>query len=135
LQDKKEKDGVHGDSKLKVKIKYIENFKGLPALQVSVSTDGKNYEPITIYALLELIHWIFRSEDLRYPPEDGYEGRRQLFRAIKEVEGGNSPENVVRKFKCNKGTFDAIEFVEKPTEEEYEKLRRKKVSEKKTIFF
>lgn len=122
---KKEKDGHHGGLQLKVKVKYTEDFKHLPALQVSVSTDGKNYEPITIYALLELIHWMFRSEDLRYPAEDGYEGRRQLFRAIKEVEQGASPETVVKRFKCSKGTFDAIQFVEKPTEEEYEKLKRR----------
>jgi len=110
---------------LKVKVKYTEDFKHLPALQVSILTDGKNYEPITLYSLLELIHWVFRSEDLRFPPEEGYEGRRQLFRAIKQIEEGNLPETVVRKFKCNKGTFDAVEFVEKPTEQEYEKLRKK----------
>jgi hypothetical protein len=113
---------------LKVKVEYTEDFKHLPALQVSVSTDGKNYEPITIYSLLELVHWIFRSEDLRFPQEDGYEGRRQLFRAIKEVEQGISPETVVKKYKCNKGTFDAIEFIEKPTEEEYEKLKKRRES-------
>jgi hypothetical protein len=36
---------------------------------------------------------------------------------------GFDPETVCKKFKVNKGSYDAVEFIEKPTEERYEEMR------------
>lgn len=103
--------------KVKVEPTY---FRGLPSLRLSVSTDGKNYEVINIKAILQLLKWLFRSEDIRYPPEEGNEGRWMLFRAINDVCKGLAPKTVAKKTGCRDSTRDIVEFVEKPPEENWE---------------
>ena len=95
-------------------------FKGLPSVQVSVSTDGKLYEPITIKKVLQILQWLFRSEDIRYPQEEGFEGRRQMFRAIYQVYEGASAEQVATKFRASNQEKDSIEWKNNPQEEKWE---------------
>jgi len=112
---------------LKGKIKPTY-FKGLPSIQVSISIDGVRYEPITIKKLLQILEWLFRSEDIRYPPEEGFEGRRQLIRAILEVYSGSSVEEVVKKFKASSVEKDTIEWEDNPREKDWEEWVRQILS-------
>lgn len=102
---------------MKVKVEPIE-FRGLPQLRISISTNG--YEIVNIKAVLNLLKWLTRSEDLRYPPENGFRGGRMLLDAINDVYKGMDVGLICKKYKVRDAERDIIEWIVKPPEEKWE---------------
>lgn len=113
--------------KLKVKIEPIE-YRNLPQLRISIKTDG--YEIINIKALLNILKWLFRSEDIRYPPEKGFQGKYKPLHAIQDVCEGFPVEQVVRKHECRDAERDIIEWIENPPEKNWKEWTKEVLSNK-----
>lgn len=125
-------DGQAGGYLMKVKVEPTV-FRELPSLRVSISTDGKNYEIINIKAVLQILKWIFRSEDIRYPPENGYLGRQKLLQAVQDVCHGLDVGVVVKKHKCRDAERDIVEFVIKPPEKNWEEWVKSRLTLQKEV--
>lgn len=91
--------GSHGETKLKVK-KEKRIWNGKPSLKVSIKTEGTQsndwYEIPRHEPIFEMLEALFEAEDLRYPKDEGYEGRDYLFKAIKDIWRGKSVKEVLR---------------------------------------
>lgn len=113
---------------MKVKVERLE-FNGKQHLRVSVSTEG--YEPVTLYSLLEVLKWIFLSEDLGYPNGKGH---WFTLKAIEDVANGGSPSDVIKKYGSSPSNLDSVIFTDLPeNSEELQMLLKNKPNEKRML--